>query len=80
MQFLKTFWPLPFKVRPKDVTSLVVQIIIAVVVCAVFGLLIGLLAWIPIAGILFGLVGSLVELYGLIDIVLCVLVFLDLLK
>ena len=56
MQFLKTFWPLPFKVRPKDVTSLVVQLIIAVVVCAVFGLLIGLLAWIPIAGILFAAV------------------------
>ncbi len=80
MQFLKTLWPLPFKVRPKDVTSLVVQLIIAVVACVVIGLVFGLLSWIPFLGVLLKIVGTLVELYGLIDIVLCVLVFFDVLK
>ena len=75
MNFLKTLWPTPFKVKPGNVVSLIVQLIIFIVVCAVFGFLIGILAGIPIIGIIFALIGSLMEIYGLVGIVLCVLKF-----
>ena len=39
MEMLKKFWPTPFRIKPKDVTSLVVQLVIFVVVCAVVGAL-----------------------------------------
>lgn len=80
MDMLKKIWPTPFKIKEKDTTSFVVQLIIFIVVCALIGLAIGLLAKIPVLGIIFGLVGGLVELYGLIGIVLCVLQFLGILK
>lgn len=77
MDFLKMLWPTPFKIRPKDTMSFVIQLVIFIVVCAVGGLLIGLLAGIPVAGIIFCILGGLFDLYGLIGIILCVLVFLD---
>ena len=80
MDFLKTLWPTPFKIKEKDVTSFIVQLIIFIVVCAVVGLLIGILAKIPLIGIIFSLFGALVELYGLIGIVLCILQFVGVLK
>ena len=46
-----------------------------IVVCAVFGILIGVLSSIPVLGIIFMIVGSLVNLYGLVGIVLCILRF-----
>ena len=80
MDLVKKIWPTPFKIRPKDVMSFVIQLIIFIVVCAVGGILIGLLAPIPIVGIIFSILGGLLDLYGLIGIVLCVLVFLDIVK
>lgn len=80
MDFLKKFWPTPFKIREKDVASFVIQLIIFVVVCAVVGWLIGLLANIPIIGIIFSIVGAVVELYGLIGIILCILKFIGAVK
>lgn len=75
MDFLKTLWPTPFKVKPGNVVSLIIQLIIFVVVCAIFGFLIGLLAGIPIIGIIFILIGSLMEIYSTVGIVLCFLKF-----
>ena len=80
MDFLKKVWPTPFKIKDKDVVSFLVQLIIFIVICAVVGVLIGILAKLPIIGIVFSLVGGVVELYGLIGIVLCVLKFLGLVK
>ena len=80
MDMLKKFWPTPFKVKEKDVNSFVINLIIFVVVCAIAGAVIGLLAKIPLIGIIFGLIGGLVELYGLIGIVLCILIFCGILK
>ena len=80
MEMLKKFWPTPFKIQSKNVVSLVVQLVIFIVVCAVVGVLIGLLANIPVIGIIFSIVGALLEIYGLIGIVLCVLVFLGIVK
>ena len=80
MDMLKKFWPTPFKVKEKDVNSFVVQLIIFVIVCAVAVAIIGLLAKIPLIGLIFGIIGGLVELYGTIGIVLCILKFCGFLK
>ena len=77
MEFLKKCWPTPFKIRRGDVTSFVIQLIVFLVVCCVVGFLIGILAKLPIIGIIFTIFGSLVELYSIIGVVLCVLRFLD---
>ena len=80
MDILKKLWPIPFKITEKDVTSFVVQLVIFILVCAVPGVLIGILSLVPIVRILVGIVGRLVELYGLIGIILCILVFLGVIK
>ena len=80
MDMLKKIWPTPFKIEEKNVVSFIVQLIIFVVVCAVIGWLIGVLAGIPILGIIFGLIGAIVEIYGFGGIVLCILKFLGFVK
>ena len=80
MDLLKAIWPLSFKVQEKDVTSLVVQLIVLIVACAIAALAISLLVWIPIIGWIIGAVGGLVSLYCVIGIVLCVLQFCGVLK
>lgn len=80
MDFLKTLWPTPFKVKEKDITSLIIQLIIFLVVCAVVGVLIGILSGIAIIGPIFWVVGSLMELYSIVGIVLCIVNFLGLIK
>ena len=80
MDFLKTLWPTPFKIKPKNLASFLVQLIIFVVVVAVVGVLIGLLAKIPLLGVIFSIIGSLIGIYNIVGIVLCILVFLDVFK
>ena len=80
MDILRKYWPTPFKVQKGDIASLIIQLLIFIVICAVIGWLIGLLAGIPVIGIVFSLVGALFEIYGLVGIVLCVLKFLDIVK
>lgn len=76
MNLIKQVWPTPFKIKEKDVASLVIQLVIFLVICALIGWLIGLLAGIPVIGILFSIIGVVVEIYGLVGIVLCVLKFI----
>ena len=73
MDFLKNLWPTPFKIKRGNLVSFIVQLIIFLVICAVAGALISILAKIWLIGIIFIAVGSLVELYGFIGIVLCIL-------
>ena len=73
MDFLKSLWPTPFKIKEKDVVSLIVQLIIFILICAVVGILIGVLSVIPIVGIVFWIIGSLMELYSIIGVVICIL-------
>lgn len=80
MDLIKKVWPTPFKIKEKDLVSFIVQLIIFVVVCAVVGFLIGILAALPIIGLIFSLIGGLVELYGFIGIILCILKFLGIVK
>jgi uncharacterized membrane protein len=72
---LRQLWPTPFKVKPGDIVSLLIQLVIFIVVCAVFGALIGILARFPIIGIVFGIIGALVEIYSIVGVVLCFLKF-----
>ena len=80
MDSLKKLWPTPFKIVEKDISSFLIQLVIFVVICAVVGFLIGILAKIPLLGLIFSLLGALVEIYGLVGIVLCVLKFLGMVK
>ena len=80
MEFLKHFWPTPFKIEKGNLVSFLVQLIIFVVVCAVVGVLIGVLAGIPVLGIIFSILGALLELYGAVGIVLCILKFVGVLE
>ena len=76
MDTLKKLWSTPFKIKEKDIASFLIQLIIFLVICAVAGAVIGLLAKIPLLGIIFSIIGALVEVYGLVGIVLCVLKFI----
>lgn len=80
MDFIRKLWPTPFKIEKGNVVSFVVQLLIFLVLTALFGWLIGLLSALPIVGIVFGIVGSLMGIYTLIGAVLCLLKFLDLVK
>lgn len=80
IDYLKMIWPTPFKVQEKDVVSLVMQLVIFLVLCTVGGLLIGLLAGLPIVGFIFVILGSLLDIYGLVGIILAVLKFLGMVR
>ncbi|MBQ5320995.1 MAG: hypothetical protein J6K88_02865 [Oscillospiraceae bacterium] len=80
MDSLKKIWPMPFKIEEKNVKSFIINLLIFIVICAVVGWLIGILAGIPIIGIVFSIVGAVVELYGFVGIVLCILKFLGIVK
>lgn len=78
MDILKKVWPNAFKLT--DVASLVITLLIYVLIDVVCGFIIGRLVNIPVIGILFTLVGSLVGLYALVGIILTILVYLKVLK
>lgn len=78
MDFFKKLWPTPFKVQQGNLISFLIQLLIFVIVCAVAGFVIGLLSGLPIVGFVFAFLGSLMELYGGIGAVLCILKFFGL--
>lgn len=88
MKMLKKIWFYSFKVEKKNVSSLVVNLIVWVVAAFIAGIVLwlatSLTSWIPIIGwligVIVGIAGGAVELYSLIGIVLSILVFLDVLK
>ncbi|MBO5952840.1 MAG: hypothetical protein J6Q53_01735 [Oscillospiraceae bacterium] len=79
MDTLKKIFPLSFK-NTDSVANLVIGILIYLVGDIIAGAIIGLLAKLPLIGIVFGLIGSLVGLYCLAGIVILVLVYLKVLK
>ena len=80
MDFLRKLWPTPFKIQEKNIVSLIVQLVIFVLIVAVVGWLFSILAGIPIIGVIFGVLGSLIGLYNMIGIILCILKFLGIVK
>ena len=79
MDMLKKYFPLAFAAK-KDITALVINIIIHIVINAVAGVAIALLVKIPLIGIIVSTVGGLVGLYFLISLVLSILDYLKILK
>lgn len=79
MDILKKFFPFAFAEK-KDVAALVINIIIHVVAAFVIGVVLGLLAIIPIIGILISIAGAAIDLYILISLVLSILDYCKLLK
>ena len=88
MDILKKIWFYSFKVEKKNVSSLVVNLIVWVVAAFAAGIVLwlatALTGWIPVVGwligVIVGIAGGVVELYSVIGIVLSILVFLDVLK
>ena len=78
MDILKQAFPHAFKVT--DIASLIITAVIYMLVDIVCGVLIGILAKIPVVNILCGLLGGLVGLYALVGIVLAILVYLKKIK
>ncbi len=78
MEALKKFFPYAFKAV--DVKALIISIIIYAIIDIVCGVVIGLLAKIPLIGIIFSLIGSIIGLYALVGIILSILVFAKVIK
>jgi hypothetical protein len=78
MDMVKKFFPNAFKA--KELSSFIVALVIYALIDVVCGFVIGLLAKIPVLGIIFSLLGSIVGLYALVGIVLSILVFVKVLK
>ncbi len=76
MDILRKLWPTPYKIKKGNLASFLIQLIVFLVICAVVGVLIGVLRGIPIVGIIFAIAGSLMGLYSLIGIILCILKFI----
>ena len=70
----------PFAYKANEPTAFIVALVIYVLIDVVCGLVISLLAKIPIIGIVFSILGSVIGLYALIGIILSVLVFVKVLK
>ena len=74
---LQNIWTTRFKIKKGNVVSFLVQLIIFLVGCAIAGAVIGLLSDIPVVGVIFAILGSLMGVYSLVGVVLCILKFLD---
>lgn len=78
MDMIKKYIPLPFKA--KDLQAFIIILVTYALVDLLCGLVIGLLAEIPVIGILFSIIGWLVGLYALAGIVLTILVFVKVIE
>ena len=78
MDMVKKFFPNAFTAT--DVKPFIIALVIYLLIDVVCGFVIGLLAKIPLLGIIFGLLGSVVGLYALAGVVLSILVFLKVIK
>ena len=78
MEALKKFFPHAFKAV--ELKPFVISLIVYVLIDIVCGIVIGILSKIPLVGIIFSLVGTIVGLYALVGIVLSILVFVKVLK
>ena len=79
MELLKKFFPFSF-VEKKDVTALVINVLIHIVVGFVVSLVFGLLDFIPVVGLILGICGKVIDLYLAVGLVLSVLDYFKVLK
>ncbi len=78
MDALKKYFPHALKAN--DVKALIIALIIYAVIGFVGGIILGFLSIIPILGIIFRVIGWLVEVYTIVGIILAILVFLKIVK
>lgn len=78
MDMLKKLFPHAFKAT--QLKSFIVTLIVYFLIDVVCGFVIGLLASLPLIGIVFSLLGSAVGLYALVGVILSILVFIKVLK
>jgi len=78
MDMLKKYFPHAFKAT--ELKEFIISLLIYVVIDIVCGVVIGLLAKIPLIGIIFSLLGAVVGLYALVGVVLSILVFVKVVK
>lgn len=78
MDAIKKYFPFAFKAT--ELKPFIISLVIYALIDVVCGFVLGLLAQIPVIGIIFSLVGTLVGLYALVGIVLCILVFVKVIK
>jgi hypothetical protein len=78
MDTLKKFFPFAFQAT--ELKPFIISLVIFALIDIVCGLVIGLLAKIPLIGIIFSLLGTVIGLYALVGIVLSILVFVKVLK
>lgn len=78
MDILKKIFPHAFGAT--ELKPFVVSLVIYVLIDIVCGFVISLLAKIPVLGIIFSLLGSVVGLYALVGVILSILVFLKVVK
>lgn len=79
MDMLKKIFPVSFSFAD-TLVNLVVGILIYVVGSAVASVVLGLLAKIPLIGLVFGLVNWVIGIYAFVGLVLLVLVYLKVVK
>lgn len=78
MEFLKKVWPFSFET--KDVTNLVVKAILYVLFLTVASILMGVLSSVPVVNVIFYVLGSLVDVYVLVGLVVLFLSYFKILK
>lgn len=79
MDMLKKIFPLSFSFAD-TIVNLVVGIVIYLVVPALASVILGLLAMIPLVGIVFAVINWAVGIYAFVGLVLLILVYLKVVK
>lgn len=79
MNLLKALFPFSFT-QKNGTAALAVSLIAHILVGAVIGAVIAVLAKVPLVGFIFGIIGGLIDLYVLIGIVLVLLDYFKVLR
>lgn len=78
MDTIKKFFPHAFKAT--ELKPFIISLVIYVLIDIVCGFVIGILAKIPLLGIIFSILGTVIGLYALVGIILSILVFIKVIK
>ena len=80
MKLVKTIWPMPFNVKKGNILSFILWLVIFLVVTALVGWVMSLLSGVPIVGLIFRILGSLIGIYNLVGVILCITCLLGVTK
>lgn len=66
---MNTFFPINEAVKPKNIVTLIIAIVLYIVISGIAGTIVDFLGWIPIVGWAISIAGGIVGLYCLIGII-----------